>query len=145
MKTISYNKIDAKESDYLYVETSQIANAGKGLFTAIDIYKDEMIAVFTGELLNDDQSAARAEKGIDRYFIIMTDRSTLDSMNSECFAKFANDASVNSETTFKNNAKIAIDDNGQVGLIALRRIKGGEEIFCSYGKAYWKKWLKSVK
>ncbi len=144
MKTISYNRIDATESDYLYVETSQIPNSGKGLFTAIDIYKDEMIAVFTGELLNDVQSAERAENRIDRYFIMMLDGSTLDSMNSDCFAKYANDASVNSKTTFKNNAKIAFDDNGQVGLIALRRINSGEEIFCGYGKAYWKKWLKLI-
>ena len=144
MKTISYNKIDALESEYLYVATSQIPNSGNGLFTAVDIYKDEMIAVFTGELLTDCQAAEYAEKGNDRYFIMMPDGSTLDCMNSDCFAKYANDASVNSETNFKNNSKIAFDDNGQVGLIALRKIKSGEEIFCSYGKVYWKKWLKFV-
>ena len=144
MKTISYNKIDAAESDYLYVKTSQIANSGKGLFTAIDIYKDEMIAVFTGDLLNKTEAALRAEGQNDRYFIMMPDGLTLDSMNSDCFAKYANDASVNAETKFKNNSKIAFDDDGQVGLIALRKIKSGEEIFCSYGKAYWEKWLKFV-
>ena len=144
MKTISYNKIDASESDYLYVATSQIPNSGNGLFTAIDIFKDEMIAVFTGDILNESQAAERAEKGNDRYFIMMPDGSTLDSMNSDCFAKYANDASINSETNFKNNSKIAFDDDGHVGLIALRKIKSGEEIFCSYGKVYWKKWLKLV-
>ena len=144
MKTISYNKIDALESDYLYVATSQITNSGNGLFTAIDIYKDEMIAVFTGKFLNESQATDCSEKGIDRYFLMMPDGSILDSMNSDCFAKYANDAGVNAESTFKNNAKIALDDNGQVGLIALRKIKSGEEIFCSYGKVYWKKWLKFV-
>ena len=142
MKTISYNKIDAVESDYLYIETSQIPNSGNGLFTAIDIYKDEMIAVFTGDFLNEFQALECSEKANDRYFIMMPDGLTLDSMNSDCFAKYANDASVNSETTLKNNAKIAFDDDGQVGLIASRKIKSGEEIFCSYGKAYWNKWLK---
>lgn len=144
MKTISYNKIDALESDYLYVETSKIPNSGNGLFTAIDIYKDEMIAIFTGDILNESQATECAEKGNDRYFIMMPDGSTLDSMNSDCFAKYANDASVNSETIFKNNSKIAFDDDGHVGLIALRKIKSGEEIFCSYGKVYWKKWVKIV-
>ncbi|MGV8994969.1 MAG: SET domain-containing protein-lysine N-methyltransferase [Flavobacterium sp.] len=144
MKTISYNKIDALESDYLYVETSQIPNSGNGLFTAIDIYKDEMIAVFTGDILNESQATESAEKGNDRYFIIIPDGSTLDSMNSDCFAKYANDSNVNSETALKNNAKIAFDDDGQVGLIALRKIKSGEEIFCSYGKLYWNKWLKFI-
>ena len=141
MKTISYNKIDALEFDYLYVETSQIPNSGKGLFCAIDIYKDEMIAVFTGEFLNNLEAEVRAITKNDRYFIMMPDGSTLDSMNADCFAKYANDAAVSSETTFKNNSKIAFDDDGQVGLIALRKIKSGEEIFCSYGKAYWEKWL----
>ena len=144
MKTISYNKIDALESDYLYVKTSQIPNSGNGLFTAVDIYKDEMIAVFTGDVLNDSQATERAGKGNDRYFIMMPDGSTLDSMNSDCFAKYANDAFVNSETNFRNNSKIAFDDDGQVGLIALRKIKSGEEIFCGYGKVYWKKWLQFV-
>lgn len=142
MKTISYNKIDAVESDYLYIETSQIPNSGNGLFTAIDIYKDEMIAVFTGDFLYEFQALECSEKANDRYFIMMPDGLTLDSMNSDCFAKYANDASVNSETTLKNNAKIAFDDDGQVGLIASRKIKSGEEIFCSYGKVYWNKWLK---
>jgi len=35
--------IDADEADYLYVSLSQLPNAGNGLFTAIDIYKDEVI------------------------------------------------------------------------------------------------------
>ena len=144
MKTISYNKIDALESDYLYVATSQIPNSGNGLFTAIDIYKDEMIAIFTGDILNDSQATECSEKRNDRYFIMMPDGSTLDSMNSDCFAKYANDANVNAETKIKNNSKIAFDDDGQVGLIALRKIKSGEEIFCNYGKAYWEKWLKFV-
>ena len=142
MKTISYNKIDAVESDYLYIETSQIPNSGNGLFTAIEIYKDEMIAVFKGEYLNEFQAKDIAEKGNDRYFLMMPDGSTLDSLHSDCFAKFANDASINSETILRNNSKIAFDDDGQVGLIASRKIKSGEEIFCSYGKAYWNKWLK---
>ena len=103
-----------------------------------------MIAIFTGDILNDSQATECSEKRNDRYFIMMPDGSTLDSMNSDCFAKYANDASVNSETNSKNNSKIAFDDEGQVGLIALRKIKSGEEIFCSYGKVYWKKWLKFV-
>ena len=144
MKTSSYHKIDAPETDYLYVETSQLPNSGKGLFSAIDIYKDEMIAVFSGELLKEDEAAVRAGNGKDRYFIILPDGFILDSLNTDCFAKYANDASVNIENNYTNNSKIAFDDDGQVGLIALRKIKAGEEIFCDYGKAYWKKWLKYI-
>ena len=42
----SNNNINAPESDYLYVQTSQLPNAGKGLFTAITIYKEEIISYF---------------------------------------------------------------------------------------------------
>ena len=139
MKTISYNKINAPESDYLYIETSQLPNAGNGLFSAIDIYKDEMIAVFKGDLLTDAEASKRAESGADKYFIIMPNGDVMDSMLVDCFAKFANDATGFSNSDYKNNAKIAFDDENQVGVIAVRKIKSGEEIFCSYGKSYWRK------
>lgn len=135
MKTVSYNKIDAEESDYLYVENSQLQSAGNGLFTAVPIFKDEMIAVFKGENLSATEAAIRSQQGTDKYFILLADGRVLDSMAVECFAKYANDASVNSD--LKNNAKIAFDDDNQIGLIAIRKIKAGEEIFCSYGKKYW--------
>jgi hypothetical protein len=34
----------AAEADYLYIQASQIANAGNGLFTAIPIFKNEIIS-----------------------------------------------------------------------------------------------------
>ena len=37
------NSIEALETDYLYIHASQIPNSGKGLFTAINIYKDEIV------------------------------------------------------------------------------------------------------
>ena len=54
MKTSAHtsNSIEALESEYLYTDLSQIAGSGNGLFTAIDIFKDETIAVFVGELLS---------------------------------------------------------------------------------------------
>ena len=42
MQPIDYEiplEINAVESDYLYTNVSNIINAGKGLFTAIPIYK----------------------------------------------------------------------------------------------------------
>ncbi len=139
MKTTSYNKIDASESDYLYTAVSQLTDAGNGLYTAISIYKDEMIAVFIGRILSSKQAKNLANLGNDRYFINLPNGKILDSMNAECFAKFANDAVVSPLSGFKNNAKIALDDEDRVGLIATRNIKVGEEIFCGYGKRYWRK------
>lgn len=133
------NNIDASESAYLYIRTSQIPFSGKGLLTAIDIYKDEIIAVFKGERLTALQAKLRAGNGNDKYFINMPDGTILDSMKVKCFAKYANDAGGSVDVRFRNNSTIALDERNNVCLIAKRRIKTGEEIFCSYGKKYWKK------
>ena len=132
-------EIDAPESDYLYIQDSQITNAGKGLFTAIDIYKDEIISFFKGEILTEIEAEKRAQLGNDKYFMNMLDGSILDAMHTECFAKYANDAEAFSKLEFKNNSKITLDDEDNVCLIATKKIKSGDEIFCSYGAKYWKK------
>ena len=123
----------------MYIENSQIQNAGNGLFTAIDIYKDELISFFKGEILTENEAEIRVQKGIDKYFINMIDGTILDSKNVDCFAKYANDAEAFSKTIFKNNSKITLDDNNNVCIIATKNIKLGSEIYCSYGKKYWKK------
>ena len=133
------NHINASEEDYLYIQQSQIPNSGKGLFTAIKIYKDEVITVFKGKILSDSEAETIAKSGNDQYFINLLDGTILDSNPVACFAKYANDASGFSSSEFKNNAKIALDDEENICLIALKNIKVSEEIFCSYGKSYWKK------
>ena len=133
------NKIEVPESDYLYVTTSQLPNSGKGLFTAITIYKDEIISEFKGEVLSDEEAEIRIKNGTDNYFMNLLNGSILDCQNTNCFAKYANDANGFSKSEFKNNAKITLDENQNVCLIAIRKLKSGEEIFCDYGKKYWKK------
>ena len=133
------NSIEAKEDDYLYVKSSQLPNAGKGLFTAINIYKGETISVFKGEILTEAQIKYRVNKGDDKYFISLLDGTIMDSMSVDCYAKYANDANGSSNTKFKNNAKIAIDEDDNVCITATRNIKTGEELFCSYGTRYWNK------
>ncbi|MEI2696232.1 MAG: SET domain-containing protein-lysine N-methyltransferase [Saprospiraceae bacterium] len=133
--------IEASEYEYLYKSQSQIPNAGFGLYTAIDIYKDEIIAIYKGKILNDIEIKKRVKAGKDRYFINLLDGGILDSFNSKCFAKYANDANGISKSTLKNNAVITLDDKDRVCLMALRDIHAGEEILCSYGKKYWKRYL----
>ncbi|GEP51920.1 hypothetical protein FNO01nite_25920 [Flavobacterium noncentrifugens] len=145
MKTVSYHQIDAPESDYLYIKTSQLPNAGNGLYAAIDIFKDERISIFNGKMLSDQQALKISANNQDQYFIIMPNGHIMDSMHTDCFAKYANDAAGLSSAEFKNNAKIALDDENNVCLIAIRKIKAGEEVFCAYGKKYWKKHGKGLR
>ena len=130
-------KIDAEESDYLYTQISQIANTGIGLFTAITIYRSEIIAIFRGETLNSKQSKKRADKGENAYFLKLPNGNILDTNNSKCLAGFANDAEGTIKSPFKNNAEIVMDDQNNICLMAKKKIAAGEEIFCGYGKKYW--------
>jgi len=133
------NTIDADEVDYLYVSLSQLPNACNGLFTAIDIYKDEVISIFKGLILTEFQIKHRVGERKDNYFISLLDGTIMDSMTVDCFAKYANDVKGSLTTKLNNNSKIAINDNNAICLIATRKIKSGEELFCSYGARYWKK------
>ncbi len=130
--------IDAPEKDYLYLKTSQILGAGKGLFTAIPIYKDEIISIFKGELLSNAEAKRRAKASENGYFIMMPNGGIMDSKNIKCFAKYANDTLGMVRTRFKNNAKISLNEHDEVCLVAIKKINAGEEIFCAYGAAYWK-------
>lgn len=132
-------RIDAPESDYLYVSQSQIEGAGMGLFTAITIHKDEVICLYGGEIIGEAEAIKRVAEFQDKYFIAMPNGKYLDSINSNCFGRYANDADGKAPGTTKNNAKIALSDSGKVCLVALRKIKVGQEIFCAYGQAYWQK------
>lgn len=138
----SPDKIDAKESDYLYIKESQIPDAGKGLFTSVLIYKNEIISVFKGEILSVEEAGIRAKNGMDRYFINMLDGTIMDSMKVKCFAKYANDSEGLVKTNFKINSTITLDDDNNVCLVAIRDISIEEEIFCSYGNKYWRKFIK---
>lgn len=133
----SPDKIDAKETDYLFVKKSQIPDAGKGLFTTLPIYKNEIISMFKGELLSEEEAEIRAKNGANRYFINMLDGSIMDSMKVKCFAKYANDAEGLVKTEFSNNATITLDDDNNVCLVAMQDIVMEKEIFCSYGVKYW--------
>ncbi|MEO6190651.1 MAG: SET domain-containing protein-lysine N-methyltransferase [Saprospiraceae bacterium] len=133
-----FEHIEAKESEYLYIDKSFIPNSGQGLFTAIPICKNEIISIFKGELLSNDEINKRAKLGNDQYFINTIDGFILDSAHTKCYAKYANDAQGRVKTKFKLNSIITIDDKNNICLVAIRSIKKGEEIYCSYGKKYWK-------
>jgi SET domain-containing protein len=139
------DKIDARESDYLYLNPSKLDNAGDGLFTSIRLYKNEIISLFKGEILSDQEAFLRAKNKLDGYFINMLDGTIMDSKNTHCFAKYANDAEGLAILKFKNNSKISLTEQNEVCLVALRTIKVSEEIFCSYGKPYWKKFKQDLK
>lgn len=125
------------EADYLFVEPSRIPAAGMGLFTTIPLQRGDVIAVFKGERLSATEAKRRADAGADAFFVTLLDGSTLDSMHTECFAKYANDVEGPGNSRLRNNAVITLDDDDRPCIVATRAIKAGGEIYASYGKAYW--------
>ncbi len=137
-ESFDYDTIDANEDEYLYVQESQIPNSGSGLFTAIDIGKDEIVSKFIGEVISEEESQIRVDNDDDQYFMSLPSGEMFDCKRTDCFAKYANDAE-GLPTKFKNNTFIGMDDDDNVVLIAKRDIKAGDEIFTGYGKEYWGK------
>lgn len=133
------SSINAQESGYLYIKSSAIKNAGNGLFTAIKIYKDELVSIYCGEIISNKEANSRAQKNEDLYFISLPSGKILDSMHVEGFAKYANDANGKEKSNLKNNTKITLDEKNRPCLIATKNISPYSEIYCGYGKAYWKK------
>lgn len=131
--------LDIPEADYLCVQPSRIPHAGMGLFTAISLQRGESIAVFHGEQLSAAEASRRAAAGADAYFVTLLDGSILDSMHTECFAKYANDVEGPGNSRLRNNAVITLDDEDRPCIVATRSIKAGGEIHVGYGKAYWAK------
>ena len=147
---MTYDAIDAPEADYLFLQDSSIPNAGLGLFTAIPIYKNEIIALFKGERLSREEANRRKALGEDDYFMNALDGSVFDCMHVSGFAKYANDPKalihgIKNESKHKVNAEITINHDDEVCLVAKKNIKAGEEIFCEYGKSYWENYNQKMK
>ncbi len=101
--------------------------------------KEEIISIFKGKIITNNEAESIVKLNEDKYFINLLDGTILDSNTVDCFAKYANDSNGFTKSKYKNNSKITLDESNNVCLIATKNIKSNEEIFCSYGKRYWKK------
>jgi SET domain-containing protein len=130
-----FDSIEIPEEEYLYIQLSQIKNAGSGLFTRIKIEEGEVISKFKGEIISSEEAKKRSENSDNDYFMMLPSGNTLDCKRVKCFAKYANDASISDD--YENNSIITMDEEDNVVLVANRDIIAGEEIFVGYGKKYW--------
>ncbi len=123
------------EEDYLYVDTSTLHDAGKGLFTKKFLKKGVVIGYFTGKIINEAQAGELSTGERGRYFIELTSGKILDTYNSKSPARWANDA----RDKKVNNCKLySTDDGAGAYLWSTKNISAGGEIFVDYGAQYWK-------
>lgn len=124
----------------LYVKKSKLPKAGKGLFTDTEIPKGAIVCEYEGEKVTWKECLRRNEnmEGKGGYFFHINDRNCVDAQHTLwAMGRYANDAGGPSKVAeLKNNAKYEVIKNKPY-IVAIKKIKANEEVFVSYGKAYW--------
>jgi len=126
-------KFDKKN---LFVKTSNLPNAGNGLFTKVFIPKGTYIIEYTGKVST--WKDVDHEDGFNGYIYYLNRNHVINaSKTKKALARYANDA--RGLTTVKgllNNAVYEEEDK-KVYIKAVKDIEPGQEILVRYGKEYW--------
>lgn len=105
---------------------------GLGLFSDIDIEKDEYIIEYRGKLL----SAAEADEKGGQYLFEINSRWTIDGSGRENLARYINHSCrPNCESDTREREK-------RVVIFARKHIPAGTELCYDYGKSFWNDWIK---
>ncbi|ANH82971.1 SET domain-containing protein-lysine N-methyltransferase [Niabella ginsenosidivorans] len=130
-------------SKRLFVKTSTLPNAGKGLFTKVNIAKNEIITEYIGNLVTWKEVEQDVDNG---YIFHINDDAVIDaSKNKNSFGRYANDAAgLQRVKGITNNAEY-MEEGTRVFIKAKRAIPAGSEIFVAYGPQYWKQVRENIK
>ena len=142
----------ATVGDGLAVRDSILAGAGLGLFATRPFCQGELVTYYQGQRINEAQAQARRARGEDAYIVTLESmRSAIDGVRADALragfggASACNDASRDAvvcagvaQAAVNNAAFVWHDVPARLLLRAQRDIQPGEEIFVSYGRAYWR-------
>lgn len=116
------------------ISPSSIPGSGMGLFADEPIRRGELIVLVTGEKYAVDSDVVLDN---DLYLLDSGDGSN-DYIDVTGPAMYANDAcGLTRIPGMVNNSLFRLLEDGSMWLEATRSIKAGQEIFASYGRAYW--------
>jgi hypothetical protein len=122
---------------YLQIKKSQLPQAGKGLFTKIDIPKGERVVEYRGRLrLWKDVKHLDGHNG---YLMYITRNAVIDAQPAlKTLGRYANDANgFGKVSELRNNCEY-VSEGTKCYIESLRQIKKGEEILVGYGRDFWK-------
>jgi SET domain-containing protein len=115
-----------------WIGQSTVPNAGLGLFTERKYKKGDTIVEYAGEVITTKQYNERYDKsGYGEYGMTLGARRVIDARKtSSGLGRYVCDA-YGSE--HKKNAQYE-EDKGKIHIVAISKIKPGQEILVSYGK-----------
>jgi SET domain-containing protein len=128
---------------FLYVKKSTIPNAGKGLFTKVDIPKDTRIVEYKGRRttwkeVKDDLKNA--------YIYTINNNNVIDAEKTlSALARYANDAKGFVRIKGINNNCVYVNEKGRAYIESVKNIPAGSEIFVDYTQDYWKTMKQNLK
>jgi SET domain-containing protein len=122
---------------YLQIKKSKLPQAGKGLFTKIDIPKGIRVVEYKGKLRR--WKEVKHLDGYNGYLMYISRDAVIDAQPAiNTFCRYANDANGFGKIPgLKNNCEY-VSEGTKCYIESLRPIKKGEEILVSYGKDFWK-------
>jgi hypothetical protein len=121
----------------LKVKKSTLPNAGKGLFTTIDVLKGTRIVEYKGTRTT--WSEVEDDDGKNGYIFYINSKNVIDALpHKNALGRYANDArGISRVEGIRNNAQYIIE-KGRCYIDAMKDIKAGEEILVSYSADYWR-------
>lgn len=128
-----------KYEKHLFLGTSTLPNAGKGLYTKVDIPKGEKIVEYKGEIITWKQCEARFGEDHGGYAFYVNSKHCIDAIYTpQHLARYANDArGISRIKGLTNNSVYEIMKDKKVFIMSTKNIPAGAEIFVSYGDEYW--------
>jgi uncharacterized protein len=116
------------------VNPSMIPGSGMGLFADEYIKRGELIVEVTGEKYKVDSDVVLENN----LYLLDSGDGTNDYIDVKGPAMYANDAcGLTRISGLVNNSLFRLLEDGTMWLEATKTIRPGQEIFASYGRAYW--------
>lgn len=128
---------------HLVVKKSTIPNAGKGLFTKVDIEKGTRIVEYKGRKTTWKEVKDDAENF---YLYTINNNNVIDARKTlSALARYANDARGLSRIKGVTNNCIYVNDNNRAFIESVKNIPAGSEILVDYTQDYWKVMKENLK
>ena len=120
----------------LVVKKSTIPNAGKGLFTKVDVVRGTRIVEYVGKITT--WADADYKNGSNPYIFYVNKNHVIDgSTDKKSLGRYANDArGLTLIEGLRNNCKFE-KDGLRVYIVAMKKIAAGDELLVGYGRDYW--------